>query len=367
MHLALDLARNGLGRTSPNPMVGAVLVKAGRILGQGWHREVGGRHAEIEALRAAEAQRRESRGACLYVTLEPCSTQGRTPPCTEAILRAGIGRVVVGSVDPNPAHAGRGLALLRRAGVEVVAGVLERETTELNAAFNHWIVHRTPWVTLKAGMTLDGKIATARGESRWITGPAARALVMEWRRQTDALLVGIRTVLADDPSLAVRLRDGVEVEPGPGPRRIVLDSEARTPVRAAVVSDRYAGRTTVVVLRAAPRNRVLRLEEKVRVLRAPSWRGQVDLRWLMGVLGKENVTSLLVEGGGEVHASFLFQGLAHRVAFFYAPKILGGRHARKGVAGSGARGLSEAIRLEQVKWRRVGKDLLLTARPAVRG
>lgn len=346
-------------------MVGAVLVKAGRILGRGWHERAGGPHAEIEALRAAEKQHRQPRGACLYVTLEPCSTHGRTPPCTEAILRAGIRRVVVGAVDPNPAHAGRGLALLRKAGVEVVSRVLEKEAIELNPAFNHWIVQRTPWVTLKAGMTLDGKLATARGESKWITGLEARSLVMEWRSQSDAILVGIRTVLADNPSLTVRLGPAQAAETARAPRRIILDSRARTPLDAAVVSDRHAGRTTVVVLGSAPSVRVKRLEERVRVLRAPSRRGRVDLRWLMGVLGGEDVTSLFVEGGGEVHASFLFEGLAHRVAFFYAPMVLGGRLARRAVAGPGARDLSEAVRLKEVEWRRVGEDLLLTARPVV--
>lgn len=364
MRLALALARKGYGTTSPNPMVGAVLVKAGKVIGRGWHRRAGMPHAEIEALLDAEKRGHSPRGATLYVTLEPCCTQGRTSPCTGAIKTAGIKRVVVGATDPNPQHSGKGFSILRRAGIEVVAGVLADECARLNEAFNHWIVHRTPLVTVKAAMTLDGKIATASGESKWITGEPARAYGMKLRQGSDAILVGVNTILADDPSLTVRggasARSKVQ---SPKLRRIVLDSLARTPLNSKVVSDELAALTTIVVTKRAPKSRVAALARRVKVLIAPTAQAsRINLRWLLRRLGAENVASLLVEGGGEVNASFLLGGFAQRVALFYAPKILGGRKARKGVAGEGARSLSEAIQLRNVRWQKLGADLLLTAR-----
>jgi diaminohydroxyphosphoribosylaminopyrimidine deaminase/5-amino-6-(5-phosphoribosylamino)uracil reductase len=418
MRQAIGLARRGYGTTSPNPMVGAVLVKGGKIIGRSWHRRAGGPHAEIEALRDAQKRGHNPKGATLYVTLEPCCTHGRTPPCTEAIKAAGIKRVVVGATDPNPKHSGRAFKILKCAGIEVaslgkgrarhfvraVPGLarqrraedsdksragcapyqkLANECVRLNEAFNHWIVHHTPFVIVKAAMTLDGKIATASGESKWITGEKARAYGMKLRQGSDAILVGINTILADNPSLTTRL-----VQSPKRLRRIVLDSLARTPLKAKIVTDKFAALTTIVVSKAAPKKRVAALAKRANVLVAPvkkvgrvtpyapfsvdnsrSRRArndapyqQIDLRWLMRTLGAENVTSLLVEGGGEVNASFLLGGLAQRVAFFYAPKILGGRDSRKAVAGEGARSLAEMIRLRDVEWKRIGPDLLLTAR-----
>ena len=402
MRQAIGLARRGCGLTSPNPMVGAVLVKGGKIIGCGWHRRAGEPHAEVEALCDAQKHGRSARGAILYVTLEPCSTHGRTPPCTEAIIAAGIKRVVIGATDPNPKHSGRAFKKLRGAGIEVIGWGetpsspdqmtikprLERlsphrkladECTRLNEAFNHWIVHRTPFVTVKAAMTLDGKIATASGESKWITAEAARARAMKLRRGADAVLVGINTILADDPSLTFRsnanskgnIQHSTFNIQHPKPRRIILDSMARTPLDAKVVSDKFAALTTIVVSKSAPKSRVAALAKRVNVIVAPAVRPstlgprlstRINLRWLLKKLGVENVTSLLVEGGGEVNASFLLSGLARRVAFFYAPKILGGRDSRKAVAGEGARSLAEAVRLHDVEWKRLGPDLLLTAR-----
>ena len=369
MRLALRLARHGYGMTSPNPMVGAVLVKGGKISGRGWHHRAGEPHAEIEALLDAQKRRHNPKGATLYVTLEPCCTHGRTPPCTDAIVTAGIRRVVVGATDPNPKHSGKGLRILQRAGIEVIMvgstdGPLANDCEKLNVAFNHWVVHRTPFVTIKAAMTLDGKIATANGESKWITGEEARAYGMKLRQTADAILVGINTVLADNPSLTVRTRMAKPI------RRIILDSLARTPLQAKVVNDKYAALTTVVVSKSAPKDRAVALAKRVKVIvapaakpRPPSTRPEsLDLPWLLKRLGGENVASLLVEGGGEVNASFLHGGLAQRVAFFYAPKILGGRDARKAVAGEGARSLAEAIRLRDVTWKQLGPDWLLTAR-----
>ena len=365
MRLALRLAQRGSGQTSPNPMVGAVLVRSGEILGRGWHHRAGEAHAEILALRDAESHGRDPAGATLYVTLEPCCTQGRTPPCTKAIQKAGVRRVVIAATDPNPRHAGRAYRILRRAGLEVTHGVLARDAAKLNEPFNHWIIHRTPFVTIKSAMTLDGKIATASGESKWITGEKARAWAMKLRQGADALLVGVNTVLADNPSLTFRSSQTGRPSPrrAPSPlRRIILDSQARTPPTAQVVSDEFAEHTTIVVTKEAPRRRVDRLSRMASVWIAPTKLGRIDLTWLIRKLGAENVTHLLVEGGGEVNASFLFARLAQRIAFFYAPKILGGRDARRAVAGTGARNLAEILTLRDVEWRRLGPDLLLTAR-----
>jgi len=360
MRLALRLARKAYGRASPNPMVGAVLVRNGRIIGQGWHHGAGLPHAEIEALKDARARGNDPRDAIIYVTLEPCSTYGRTPPCTEALIAAGVRSVVVAATDPNPAHSGRGFAILKKAGIQVVHGLLAREATHLNEAFNHWIVHRTPLVTVKAAMTLDGRIATATGDSKWITGERSRACAMRMRLGADAILAGMGTILADDPSLTLRLgqRSGNAVKPL---RRIVLDSRARTPLLARVASDAQRELTTVVVTKFAPRRRVNALKKQVNVWEAPVRDGHVDLSWVLKKLGSENVTSLLVEGGGEVNAGFLERGLAQRVAFFYAPKIIGGRDAKSGVGGLGVNGLSDAMVLEELRWRHLGPDLLLEA------
>ena len=363
MRLALRLAQRARGQTSPNPLVGAVLVRAGRVIGQGWHRKAGEPHAEVEALLDAEARGEKTRGATLYVTLEPCCTHGRTPPCTEAIRAAGIRRVVVAATDPNPKHAGRGFRLLSKAGVNISHGLLAEEATRLNEAFNHWIVHRTPFVTVKAAMTLDGKIATSSGESKWITGEAAREEGMRLRAGSDAILVGVNTVLADDPSLSVRgQKSEVRSQEKSRLRRIVLDSQARTPVRSKVLADEFSSLTTIVVGRDAPAERVAALARRVKILRAPRLRdGRLNLRWLLKQLGRENVTGLLVEGGGEVNASFLLGKLAQRVAFFYAPKILGGKDAHRAVAGTGAKTWPETLNLRDVEWRRAGEDLLMTA------
>jgi len=369
MRLALRLARRGLGTTSPNPLVGAVLVKGGKIIGRGWHRRAGLPHAEIEALLDAQKNNFKPRGATLYVTLEPCCSHGRTPPCTDAIISAGIKRVVIGATDPNPKHAGKGFKILQRAGITVVHGILADECAKLNEAFNHWIVQRTPFVTVKAAMTLDGKIATANGESKWITGEKARAHGMKLRQGSDAMLVGINTILADDSSLTARSRKSEVRSQNKNLRRIILDSQARTPLDAKVVSDGFAVLTTIIVSKDAPKKRVAALSKRVNIIIAPSANSKLkiknsklNLRWLLKKLGAENVTSLLVEGGGEVNASFLLGRLAQRVAFYYAPKILGGHDSRKGVAGDGAKSLSEVIQLHQVEWRKLGEDLLLTAR-----
>ncbi len=359
MDLALRLARRGYGRTSPNPMVGAVVVQNGRSIGQGWHRGAGQPHAEIEAMRDAAQRGHNLRGATLYVTLEPCSTHGRTPPCTDAIIASGIAHVVAGAIDPNPRHGGCGFEILRHAGLGVVTGVGGEACERLNEAFNHWIVRETPFVTVKAAMSLDGKIATTSGESKWITSLRSRAFGMKLRRGADAILVGINTVLKDNPRLTIR-RQGEET--ARALRRIVLDAQARTPLDAQILAGSSSGLTTCVVSEKAPRERVEPLASRARVWVGPLRDGKIDLGWLLAQLGKERVVSLLVEGGGEVNASFLTGGYGQRIAFFYAPIILGGRHAPTAVDGIGAKSLLESIRLRDVIWRSLGPDLLLTGR-----
>ena len=360
---ALRLAKRAYGQTSPNPMVGAVLVQDGEVIGRGWHHRAGAPHAEIEALADAARRQRSVSGATVYVTLEPCCTHGRTPPCTEALIRAGVRRVVVAAVDPNPRHAGQGLVRLREAGITVDSGVLEAESNRLNEAFNHWIVHRIPWVTAKSAMTLDGKIATASGQSKWITGPKSRAHAQRLRLGVDAVLVGVETVLADDPSLTVRTQPGFR-RPAwhPVKLRIILDTRARTPLESRLVSDDGRASTLIVVSELADPARIAALQARVTVIRAPERDGRIDLAWLMPELGRMGVLHLLVEGGGTVLASFFEAGLVHRIAFFYAPRILGGEESRRSVAGQGFLSLAEAPSVTDVESRRFGEDLFITAR-----
>lgn len=363
MAQALGLAKRAYGRTSPNPMVGAVLVREGQVIGRGWHHKAGAPHAEVEALADAARRRHAVAGATIYVTMEPCCTYGRTPPCTEALMRAGVSRVVVAAVDPNPRHAGRGLELLRQAGITVDSGALAAESQRLNEAFNHWIVNRTPWVTAKSAMTLDGKIATASGESKWITGPASRAHAHRLRLGADAVLVGVETVLADDPSLTLRTQPGFRVPAAvPLKRRIILDTRARTPLGCRLASDEARANTLVVVGESADPAKIAALQARVMLIRAPEREGRIDLQWLLPELGQMSIQHLLVEGGGTVLAAFFESGLVHRTAFFYAPRILGGEESRRSVAGRGFRSLAEAPSLTDVESRRFGEDLFITAR-----
>ncbi len=354
MRRALALARRGWGWTRPNPLVGAVVVRDGTVVGEGYHAVCGGPHAEAVALLEAGDR---ARGADLYLNLEPCVDfpGKRTAPCVDAILASGVRRVVVATADPNPCVNGRGLARLREAGVEVVEGVLADEARQLNEVFFHWIVHQTPFVVLKLALSLDGKIATRTRKSRWISGPESRRVVHLLRARYGAVLVGVGTVLADDPALTVR-----EAE-GPQPLRIVLDSVGRTPLGAKVLSS--AARTVVATTDRMPPG----TEEELRARGAEVWRlpgsgGRVDLGELLRRLGKET-DSLLVEGGSEVAAAFLEAGLVHKVAFFYAPLVLGGRDAVPAVGGEGAADPAQAIRVQDLSIERVGADLLITGYP----
>ncbi len=351
MRRALALAARGWGRTSPNPMVGAVLVRKGQVVGEGYHRQVGGPHAEVWALRQAGAR---AKGAALYVTLEPCCHQGRTPPCTEALIAAGLRRVVAACLDPSPRVHGRGVRRLREAGIEVEVRLMEPEARRLNAAYFKHTTTGLPLVSLKAAMSLDGKIATAAGESKWITGEAARAASHRLRAGHDAVMVGVNSVLADDPQLTVRNARGRT------PLRVVVDSRARTPLTARLLTaDKRP--PVIAVTREAPAARRRRLEEAgAQVWLLPSKAGRVSLRALMRRLGKAGIQSVLVEGGGTLAASALEEGLVDRVYFFLAPRLIGGAKALTPVEGKGVERLARAWRIESLLVRRVGEDLLLT-------
>lgn len=354
MRRACELAERARGLTSPNPLVGAVVVAAGQIVGEGLHRAAGSPHAEVEALGAAGNR---ARGATLYVTLEPCVHWGRTPPCAPIVVEAGVRRVVVALRDPNPVVAGRGLEILRRAGIEVTAGVLETEVARQNRAFLTAMRKGRPHVTLKAAMTLDGKIADIHGDSRWITGEAGRREAHRLRSEADAIVVGIGTVLRDDPQLTVRLDSPWPREP----LRVVLDAEARTPPAARVITAGTADRALIAIGEAVPADRVGRLTDTgATVVRLPVRGGRVGLPALLAHLHAREVRAVLVEGGAEAHAAFLEAALVDRVAVFVAPRLLGGRQATPMIAGAG-RTLKEALPLGPLSVRRLGEDILIEA------
>ena len=360
MRRALELAERGRGLTSPNPIVGAVVVAdRGEIVGEGFHARAGGPHAEIEALRTAGSR---ARGATLYITLEPCSHQGRTPPCAPAVIAAGVARVVASICDPNPQVSGTGFSALRAAGIDVVVGIGAAEAELQNRAFLTAMRERRPHVTLKAGMTLDGKIADLHGVSRWITGEAARLHAHRLRSESDAIVVGIGTVLRDDPELTVRLG-----QPWPRePLRVVLDTTARTPVGARLIRAGRPSAAVIAVGAGAPEPRVRALAAAgATVVSCGTRDGRVDLGALLGELFAREVRAVLVEGGGEVHGAFLDAGLVDRVAMFAAPLLIGGRGATPVVAGAG-RELKSAVRLGGFTVTPLGDDLLVEA-DVVRG
>jgi diaminohydroxyphosphoribosylaminopyrimidine deaminase/5-amino-6-(5-phosphoribosylamino)uracil reductase len=355
MRRALALARRAEGRTSPNPLVGAVVVRRGRVVGQGFHRRAGEAHAETLALQRAGAA---ARGATLYVTLEPCNHHGRTPPCCDAILRAGVSRVVAAMPDPNPLTDGRGLTRLRRAGVRVRVGVLTGEAQQLNTAFSKTMRTGLPLVIAKIGQSLDGKIATVSGESRWITSPQARARAQQLRGRVDAVLAGVTTVLRDDPRLSAR---GRQHRAG-YPVRVIVDSALRTPPRAACLTARPLARVIIATVAARGPRAAALTRRGAEVLWFRPVRGRVPLRPLLKALATRGIQSVLIEGGGEVIAGALAERLVDRVVWFIAPVLLGGRRAPSSVGGEGITQLSRAIRLADVQVRRVGPDVCVEGR-----
>ena len=352
MQQALQIAAYAAGRTSPNPLVGAVIVKDGRVVGQGWHRKAGTEHAEIHALRQAGEL---AAGATIYVTLEPCSHYGRTGPCSKALIDAGIQRVVIAMLDPNPLVAGKGVAMLKAAGIEVETGLLQEQAERLNEVFLKWIMTKMPFVVMKTAMTLDGKIATAAGNSKWISNEVSRRRVHELRDVYDGILVGIGTVLADDPALTTRL----DSPSGKNPLRIVVDSRARTPLTAKVVTDGQA-ETLIAVTAAAEAAKVEALRQAgVEVLVVNDGQ-QVDLKQLFCLLGERGVCSIFVEGGARINYSLLKAGLVDKVYTFIAPKMVGGSSAPGPVGGDGVETLDQAFLLENVETELLAGDILVS-------
>ncbi len=350
MRRALQLAERGCGWTSPNPMVGAVIVRDGRILAEGWHARYGELHAERAALANATE---DVRGATMYVTLEPCCHHGKQPPCTDAIIDSGITRVVVGSADPNPLVAGKGVAILRAAGIEVVENVLREECDALNEVFLHYIREKQPFVVMKAAMTLDGKIATYTGASRWVTGEAARAHGHSLRHRYRAIMVGSGTVLADDPLLTCRIENGRD------PLRIVCDSRLRTPLSARLVQ---TARETPTLIATCVEDaaRIAPYENAgCRVWSLPERDGHVDLVALMQRLGSENIDSVLIEGGGTLAWAALDAGIVQKVYSYIAPKLFGGRDAKTPVEGEGVALPEECAQLSVTNISRLGADILV--------
>lgn len=356
MRRALELARRGEGWVEPNPMVGAVVVRDGVVVGEGWHERFGGPHAEVLALAQAGPL---ARGATLYVTLEPCCHWGKTPPCTEAILTAGISRVVAAMLDPFPEVSGRGLENLRQAGLSVEVGLLQAEAQELNAPYLKRVTRGRPWVIAKWAMSLDGKMATATGESKWISSEESRQLARQWRGQVDAVVVGIGTVLRDDPHLGA---------PPGSPRtpcRVVLDTHLRIPLESQLV--KTAGQSPVLIFHgpeASSRVREQLTQAGCACCAVPSVQHRLDLLAVLSELGRRNMTNVLVEGGGEVLGSFFDLGEVDELRVFIAPVLIGGRNAIAPLAGRGIERITQAWRLERWRSETVGTDMLLVGRVA---
>ncbi|CFX77629.1 Riboflavin biosynthesis protein RibD [Syntrophomonas zehnderi OL-4] len=354
MQIALELASQALGRTSPNPVVGAVIVKDGEVVGAGYHLKAGTPHAEIHALNQAGVK---ASGATVYVTLEPCSHYGRTPPCADALVKAGVRRVVIATLDPNPQVAGQGRQKLLKAGIIVDTGIMEKEARQLNEAYIKYIQTRIPFVALKTAMTLDGKIAAAGGDSKWITAEDARNHVHRLRNIHDAILVGIGTVLHDDPRLNTRLNcDDIH-----HPVRVIIDSYLDLPLNSQIVKSSHELRSLVFCSSQADLQRATRLQAAgCEIIRLPEQEGLVPLENVLQHLGREGICSVLVEGGGEINASLLERQLVDKVYWFIAPKIIGGRNAATPVMGTGLNMMQEAWELQSIEVTRFEKDILIT-------
>ena len=358
MREALKEARKGLGRTSPNPAVGAVVVRDHRVIARGYHHQAGLPHAEVEVLSKLG---KVSAQDTLYVTLEPCNHQGRTPPCTRAILASGVRHVVVGMLDPNPGVEGGGCQFLKDQGIQVTTGVLERECRILNEVFIKFVTSGRPFVMAKSALTLDGWCATSRRDAKWVTNEASRQFGHRLRDRVDAVMVGVGTVLADNPSLTTRLKRG----PGRDPLRIVLDTHLRTPPDAAIVTQRSPAGTLLVTGADTGYDRRMRGSDpgRVTLLRVSLKKGKIDLHALLKKLGEMSITSLLVEGGATLMGSLIRQQLIDKFYIFKAPKILGGQDGIPMAAGVGSEKMDQCLTLNRIKTRRFGEDLLITGYP----
>jgi diaminohydroxyphosphoribosylaminopyrimidine deaminase/5-amino-6-(5-phosphoribosylamino)uracil reductase len=363
MGQALSLARLALGQASPNPAVGAVVVKEGVVVGQGYTQPPGSHHAEVLALEQAGEQ---ARGSVMYVTLEPCCYYGRTPPCTGAIISAGIREVHMAMLDPNPLVSGRGKDELEKEGIKTYLGEHEEEAKEINEAYTKFITTGIPFVTAKFAVSLDGKIATRKGNSRWISGGESRKYVHCLRYTTDAIMAGANTVLADDPHLTTRCSGGKGGTARKQPLRVIVDGEGRTPLTARVFSE--PGKTMLALGRAAtPEEKAAFAQASAEILELPTAESLVDLGKLLETLGERGITSVLVEGGGILLGSLFDQGLVDKVIAFIAPIIIGGAEAKTAVAGKGVDKVADSFRLERVRVEKLGDDLMVSGYVAVKG
>lgn len=347
MELAIKMARETLGQTTPNPVVGCVIVNNDEIVGLGAHLKAGEPHAERHALHMAQEK---AYGATMFVTLEPCSHHGRTPPCADAVIQAGIAKVIIASTDPNPQVAGQGIARMRESGIDVTIGVMKEEADELNRIFFHYMMTSKPYVTLKMATSIDGKIATSSGESQWITGDQARQDGHHLRREHDAILVGVDTVIQDDPSLTTRLDQG-----GKNPVRVVLDRTLRTPLEAKLVTDQEASTWIVTTSSASVQKK--QAFEKLGVELIVLEDEFITISSMLTALAEKQITSILVEGGGNVNDSFLRSGHFQRVVKYMAPILIGGEKARSSFSGNGISNLNGAPRLEIKSMERIGNDV----------
>lgn len=354
MRLAMQLAGNAIGRTSPNPLVGAVIVKDNRVVGCGWHRKAGTPHAEVHALNQAGEL---AQGADVYVTLEPCAHYGKTPPCAKALVEAKVKNVYGGLLDVNPKVAGKGFKILEDAGIHVEYGFLQDELRKQNKVFFKWIEHKKPFIVLKAAMTLDGKIATATGQSKWITNETSRAYGYKLRDIYDGIMVGINTVIEDNPMLTAR------VDGGKNPIRIVVDSSLKIDINANVVQDKSA-KTIIATTDKANKDKILKLQaQDVDVIVVDKDENdKVDIEKLLDILGQQNICSILVEGGATLSGSFVAKKLVDKVYFFIAPKIIGGKEAKTPVAGTGILNLQEALALKDIQIEKLEEDVLIIGR-----
>lgn len=350
MQLALALAAKGCGFVNPNPMVGAVIVQNGEIIGQGYHERCGGLHAERNALENCVVS---PKGAALYVTLEPCCHFGRTPPCTDAIIESGINRVVVGIKDPNPLVSGKGIQALRDKGIEAIDGVLEEECGRINEVFFHYIRTKTPYVIMKYAMTMDGKIATCTGNSKWITSEAARQRVHQDRHRCSAIMVGVDTVISDNPLLTCRM------EGGRNPIRIICDTNLRTPLNSQIVMTAKSVPTILATACADVEKQQPYISAGCQTILLPKKDGHIDLSKLMTILGQNQIDSILLEGGATLNWSFLQSGLVNKVQTYIAPKLFGGIHAKTPVGGLGVQSPNEAFYLKNSTATFLGDDLLI--------
>jgi diaminohydroxyphosphoribosylaminopyrimidine deaminase / 5-amino-6-(5-phosphoribosylamino)uracil reductase len=353
MKMALALAEQGFGYTSPNPMVGAVVVKDGQVVGRGWHQIPGGPHAEVYALDDAGPM---AKGADLYVTLEPCNHHGKTPPCTEKIISSGIRRVVMAMTDPNPDVAGGGAQRLEQAGIEVVSGVCEKEAQRLVEFFTKYVKTKRPFVILKIAATLDGRIATRTGDSKWVTGEKSRNYVHELRHAVDAIMVGVNTVKSDDPQLTTRL----EGKKGKNAKRIILDTSLSIPEEAKVLHNDSPSDTIIITGNSVSLEKKSRLGKTgAQIIEAKTTDNWLDLNALMDQLGQMRITSLLIEGGSRVAASSLKAGIVDKICFFYAPKILGGDDGVPMFKGNGPDLMNKCIQLKEISVRRFDEDVMI--------